>query len=236
MERNREPFPAPFFTNVYCNQDAEYVSLYGVSNAAIKCYNHAGAIQGVYNITAGYYPVKTFVSAGWLIAEEKAIASSAENLMLFYAGTGGVYEQASLPGPVTALYAQDNNDVFIFGNNSSGGGYIKLYNIPGSSFYSPSFSLSSYGQLLSAAQVNANTYLLSFSDGTIYQYTYNPVSITPFINGINASTVRYDSINVQLVTASGKTVNDYTYGSLPTLINSVTLSDSVRDLRILYNK
>lgn len=149
---------------------------------------------------------------------------------------GAAFNQASIPGPVTAIYGQDNNDVFIFGNNSSGGGYIKLYNIPGSTFYTPPFSLSSYGQLLSAAQINANTYLLSFSNGTIYQYTYNPVNITPYINGLTASTLRYDSISNQLITASGKTVNDYTYTGLPTLINSVTLSDSVRDIRILYNK
>ncbi len=230
------PSPEPFFTNVYCNQDAEYVSFYGASNATVKCYNHAGIIQGVYNVTAGYYPIKTFISAGWLFAEEKSISSSLENLALFYAGTGGSYVQAGLPGPVTAIYAQDNNDVFVFGNNSTGGGYIKQYNIPGNTFYSPAFSLSSYGQLLSAAQINENTYLISFGNGTIYQYTYNPVSITPLINGISASTVRYDSISNQLLTASGKIVSEYTYSGLPALINSVTLSDSVRDLRVLYNK
>lgn len=83
------PSPSPFFTNVYCNRDAEYVSFYSLANASIKCYNHAGAVQGVYNIVAGYYPIKTCILAGWLLAEEKAIASSSENLMIFYAGSGG---------------------------------------------------------------------------------------------------------------------------------------------------
>jgi len=226
---------SPYFTNVYCNNDAEFISYYNSASPAVKCYNHLGVLQSIYNVATGYYPVKTYLWAGWLLTEEKSLSSSQENLVTFYESTTAGYEQAVLPGPIMAMYGQDNNDIFVFGNNSSGGAYMQLYNLTTNLFYSP-VALPS-GQLLSAAQVNANTYLLSFSRGAIYQYTYNPNSIVSYINGITASTVRYDSIDNQVITASGKTVNAYNYTiSSATLVNSVTLSDSVRDVRILYNK
>ena len=230
--------PAPYFTNVYCNNDAEFISYYNVANGYVKCYNHEGAIQSVYNSDAGYYPVKTYLWDGLFFVEEKSISlSGGENLVAFYAATTAGRQQSTITGPIVQMYGYDNNDIFIFGNNSSGGGYIKLYNIPSSTFYSPSFSLSSYGQLLSAAQINANTYLISFSNGTIYQYSYSPVSIAPYINGITASIVRYDSINNQVIAAAGNIVNEYNYGAgVGTFVTSAALSDSVRDLRILYNK
>lgn len=228
--------PSPYFTNVYCNNDAEFISYYNTVNGYVKCYNHEGAFQGIYNSAAGYYPVKTYLFSGWLFEEEKSISSPVENLVILYEITGGGYNQTALRGPVTAMYDYDNNDIFIFGNNSSGGAYIKLYNIPGNTFYSPALSLGSYGQLLSAAQVNTNNYLLSFGNGGVYQYTYNPVGIVSYITGITASTVRYDSINNEVITASGNTVNEYAYNSLPVLVSSVTISDSVRDVQVLYNK
>ena len=230
------PSPSPYFTNVYCNNDAEFVSYYSAANPTIKCYNHAGAIQSVYNATVGYYPIKTCLLGSWLLAEEKCISSPLENLLIYYASSTVAYSQTTIPGPVVALYGQDDNDVYLFGNNTSGGAYIKLYSISNNTFYTPAISLNIYGQLLSAAQVNAGTYLLGFSNGSIYQYTNNPINLTALINGVTASTVRYDSISNQVITASGKIVSEYNYSGLPTLINSVTLSDSVRDLRVLYNK
>ncbi len=224
---------SPFFTNVYCNVDNEFVSYY---LGYIKCYNHRGVLQSVYNSLFGYYPIKTFLWSGWLFAEQKDISSSQEYLLSYYASTTASYQQALLAGPMVAMYGYDNNDLFVFGNTASSGAYMQLYNINTNLFFSP-VSLSAYGQLLSVAQVNENTYLLSFNNGTIYQYTYNPNSIVPYIGGTIASNVRYDSINNQVVTSAGNTVNAYNYGiSNATLVNSVILADSIRDIRVLYNK
>jgi hypothetical protein len=226
--------PTPYFTNVYCNNDAEYISYYNLGY--IKCFNHGGGIVSTFTIIPGNFPVKTFLWNGWLIAEEKSVSSNQESIWVYYNASTVSYQQKLLSGPVVAMYGYDNNDIFVFGNFNSGGAYLQLYNIQTNLFYSP-LSLPS-GQLQSVAQINTNTYLLSFSNGAgsaIYQYTYNSNSIGTYINGINASTIRYDSINNQVITSSGNTVNAYNYNSAAK-INSVTVSDSVRDVRILYNK
>lgn len=231
------PSPAPYFTNVYCNNDAEFISYSGSNQAQgyVNGYNHNGVIQETYQCEPGYYPLKTFLWSSLLFIEEKSISSTSENLKMVYETSGGGYNQTTIPGPLNAMYGFDNNNIFIIGNNSSGGGYIKLYNLPGSTFYTPAIPIAGYGNLLSSAQVNANTYLLGFSNGTIYQYTYNPVNMVPYIKGITASVIRYDSINNLVLAASGNTVNEYNYTNAG-LITSATVSDSIRDLRILYNK
>lgn len=233
------PSPIPYFTNVYCNNDVEFVSYYAnaAPNGYVKSYNHSGVLQAVYTMGQGYYPVKTFAWRGFLFAEEKNISSASDNLVIFYEASSAAYNQAVLPGPVTAIYGYDNNHIFIFGNNSSGTGYITLYSISGSTFYMPSFPLSGLGKLLSAAQVSPNNYLLSFSKGGIYQYSYNPSGITPYITNTTASVVRYDSINNQVLAASGNILNEYNYGiGSATFAASVTLPDSIRDVSVLYNK
>src|SRR6185312_4697943 len=52
------PSPTPYFTNVCCNNDAEFISYYAnnMPNGYVKCYNHLGALQSVFNATTGYYP------------------------------------------------------------------------------------------------------------------------------------------------------------------------------------
>jgi len=221
----------PYFTNIYCNNDAEYVSYH---LGYVKCYNHLGTLETIYNVNSGYYPVKTFAWAGWLFAEEKSIYSTSENLLTFYQASAAGAGQIVIQGPIVAMYGYDNNDIFVFGN-SSGGAYMQLYNIRTNLFYSPVTMPSA--KLLSVAQVNASTYLISFNNGTIYQYTYGQNGLFPYINGISASTLCYDNINNQIITATGNTINEYNYGiNSANLVASAIISDSIRDLSVLYNK
>jgi hypothetical protein len=229
------PSPTPYFTNVYCYNDAEFISYYNSAYGYVKCFNHSGSLQAVYNALSGYYPIKTFLWGGLLFIEEKSVSlSGGENLWTYYEGSISK-QYSAIPGSVVAMFGYDNNHIFIFGNNSTGLAYMQLYNFIGNIFYSP-ISLPS-AQLLSVAQVNANTYLISFSNGTIYQYTYNPNSIVSYINGITASTVRYDSINNEVLASTGNSINEYAYNAGSAILMATTaISDSVRDIRILYNK
>jgi len=224
--------PTPYFTNVYSYGDAAYLSLYG---GYIKYYNHQGAVQLSVSTGTQYYPIKTFVWNNYIFAEEKNLSSSAENLVLYFASSGMGYQQIVLLGPVIAMYGMDNNDVFVFGNQTSGGPYMEDYNVSGNIFYAP-YSLPS-AKLLSVVQLNSNQYLLGFNNSTIYQYTYNPVNFLTYISGVNASHMKYDAVNNQLIVTSNKTVQEYNCGiSSGTLVYSTSLPDSALDVQILFNK
>ncbi len=230
------PSPAPYFTNVYCNNDDELVSYYNSNYGYVKSFNHEGAIQAVYNSLSGYFPAKTLLWNGWLLAEEKSVSlTGEENLWTYYQSSTATYQQISITGPVIAMYGYDDTHILIFGNNNSGGAYLQLYNIQTNLFSSP-VSLPP-AQLLSTAQMGANTYLLGFNNGSIYQYTYSTNNIIPYLNGIMASNIAFDNINNEIIVSSGNMVSEYAYNSgFSSFLTSITLPDSVRDVRILYNK
>jgi hypothetical protein len=223
----------PYFTNIYSYSDAAYVSMYDGTNGYLKYFDHTGALQLQIAITAGYYPIKTFVWGNYIFTEEKSTSSNLENLVLLYQSTGVGYEQTSLPGSVVAMYGQDNDDVFIFGNQTSGGPYMMQYKISGNIFYSP-ISLPA-SKLLSVTQIDVNTYLLGFANNTVYYYTYNPNSLVTYISGVTATQLRYDVANNVVLVADGKNVNQYNYTNAA-LMYTAPLAGNVLDIQILYNK
>jgi len=224
---------APVFTNVYSYGNAAYVSFY--VGGYVKYFDHNGAQQMVVTTDLGYYPIKTCVWNNYLFVEEKSITSSTEDLVLYYASTGVGYQQCALPGPVIAMYGMDNNDLFIFGNQTSGAPYMEEYNISGNLFYAP-ISLPN-AKLLSVAQISSGSFLIGFNNGNVYQYTYNPSNFLTYISGVNASHIRYDAVNNQAVIASNNIVQEYNCGiSSATLAYSATMPDSVLDVQILFNK
>ncbi|MGP8216108.1 MAG: Ig-like domain-containing protein [Bacteroidia bacterium] len=222
--------PNPCFTNVYSYADAVYISEY---SGYIKYYNSSGVLESSITITSGYYPIKTSVWSNYLFAEEQSISSPARNFVLYNMPINQGFEQNSLPGPVVAMFGMDNNNLFVFGNQSSGGAYLQLFNISYNIFSSP-VTLPT-GNMLSATQINAQTYLMGFDNGIIYQYTYNPYSFAVCINGVTASRLQFDYADNEIIAASGENVYEYSYPSLK-LFHTANTQDSVLNVLILYNK
>jgi len=87
------------------------------------------------------------------------------------------------------------------------------------------------------AQISSGSFLIGFNNGNVYQYTYNPSNFLSYISGVNASHIRYDAVNNQAVIASNNIVQEYNCGvSSGTLAYSATMTDSVLDVQILFNK
>ena len=222
--------PVPFFTNTYSYGNAAYISLY---TGFVKYYDSHGVLQGLFNIAPGFYPIKTYAFNNYLFVEEKSISSSNTNLVLFYSPTATTIQQTVLPGPLVAMLYMDNTHIMVFGNKYSGGPYMEQYNITGNIFFTP-IPLPS-AKMLSADQVDNNTFIMSYTDGNIYQYTYSPNVINPIISGVIASHIRYDAVNNHVVTASSHYVKEYDYVS-GALVNSADITDSVLNVHILNNK
>lgn len=222
--------PAHYFTNVYSYGNAAYVSLFA---GFVKFYNSTGVLQMQINTDTAYYPVKTLVWNNFLFVEEKSISSPGDNLVVFYQASGMGYQQLALPsGSQVAMFGYDINDLLVAGNQSNGMPYLLQYNISANTFFAPVALPSS--RMLSAVQINSNTYLLSFADQTIYQYTWSPNAFSPFMSGVAASKLRYDAVNNEILAAAANTVKEYTYPGA-SLLYSASLGDSVLDIQILYN-
>jgi len=229
----------PSFTNVYSYGDAAYVSFYNnTGDGYINYYNHLGALQTHINDNTGFYPIKTFLWNGYLFVEEKDKISTSENLVLYYPQSGLGYQQIALPGPLVGMCGMDNDHVFVFGNTPTGSPYLRQYTISTNNIsYSP-YTLP-LAKLLSVAQLSSGTFLVGFNNGIINEYVFTPTLNTiQYISAVNATSMRYDAVNSQLVVGTGKVVQEYSCGPTSGTFIATTTSfpDSVTDVQILFNK
>lgn len=228
----------PCFTNVYSYGDAAYVSFYNVSgDGYVNYYNHLGLQQSHINDNTGYYPIKTLLWGNYLFVEEKNKTSNSENLVLYFSQSGLGYQQIALPGPLVWMCGMDNDHIFVFGNTATGSPYIMQYTISTNVFYSPYILPSA--KLLSAVQLSSGIFLAGFNNGIINEYIFTPsLNTIQYISGANATQIRYDAVNSELVVATGKIVQEYSCG--PTsgtfMASTTAFPDSVKDVQILFNK
>jgi hypothetical protein len=157
--------------------------------------------------------------------------------VLYYPQSGLGHQQAALPGPVVAMFGMDNDHIFVLGNLNTGLAYIVQYTISTNTFYSP-YTLPN-AKLLSAASLNNVEFLAGFNNGIINEYIYNPTLNTiQYISGVNATSMRYDAVNGQLVVAAGNLVQEYNCGATQGtfVASTIAFSGNVLDVQILFNK
>ncbi len=219
----------PYFTDVHVNGKNSYLSFY---DGRLKGYLVDGTIIMSASVQAGYYPRRIFKHDIYLAASIKEIISPARKLVLFNAATGAGYQETALSQDVVEMYTKDNDNMFCFGNDA-GQGKFEIYQLSSNAFWTPYTCPA--GSILSVAQVDANTYLIGHSNGTVYKYQYNINSLTTLIPGVTASCLRFDDVNLHVYVAEGVTVKRYLY-STGTLINTVNASGTVADLELLFNK
>jgi hypothetical protein len=222
---------APYFTG-YCSSDKNnYIARY---DGYIKGYDYSGNI--IYNAMAvtGYYAQHFCFNNNYMIAEEKD-KTAPDKYLVTYFSTGFGEQQIALTQNVVAFSALDISNVFVFGNDFSGQGVIQLFNQINNNLWNPyPYSLPA-GAILSVAQIDAITYLIGHSNGTIYKYNYQIGSLTPYLTGYTAVQLKYDDVNNEVVVVEANRVTTFDY---PTqlLHNSVVSAQPVLDVQLLYNR
>ena len=220
----------PYFTG-YCN---DYQNAYvGRYDGNIKGYNYAGGI--FYSATAlpGYYSQQMCFNDGYLIAEEKQIFGAIKKLVTYFP-TGSVEKNCALTQDVVAFCEVDESNVFVFGN-VGGQATIELFDRVNNNLWSPyPFPLAT-GSLLCALKVDADTYLLGHSNGTIYKYQYSVSSVTTFLAGYTAVKLKYDDVQNKLYVVEANKVTTFNMATLG-MVHTINSSETILDLHLLYNR
>ncbi|HVA97383.1 MAG TPA: Ig-like domain-containing protein [Bacteroidia bacterium] len=221
----------PYFEGIYNDDTLSYVPLY---NGQIKGYDNNGMQNFSAAADPNFYGTQLFKQNGKLFVEEKYITGSPINLVTFYCPFGANYQEALMPCDAVAICPKDYNDLLIFGNNASGQGVMEMFTINSNTFYSPQTLPS--GKILSAVAIDSDDWLIGCDNNTVYKYQYSNNSLTSFIPSIRAYHLLYDDVNNQIIVASKNTVSEYTYVTIPTLVNTVNTTDSIINIHLLFNK
>ncbi len=135
---------------------------------------------------------------------------------------------------VVEFCEKDYGNVFVFGN-VSGQGVIQLFDRINNHLWNPyNYSLDT-GSILSAVKIDANTYLIAHSNGTIYKYEFQTSSVTSYLTGYSAIKLKYDQLNNELYVVETNQISTFDY---PTAIfhHSVNSAETIVDVHLLYNR
>jgi hypothetical protein len=221
---------SPYYTSYYSEDKKNYLGFY---DERIRGYDNFGNPIYSANANAGYYVRKMIMSNGALIAEEKLKTSSTKILVSFYS-TGAPQFQTAITQDVVAFCEQKPDNVFVFGN-VAGQGVIQLYERSINNLRNPYNYTLPTGTILSAVKIDLDTYLIGYSNGTIYKYQYQSSSLTTYLTGYNAIQLKYDSLNNGIYIAETNRIINIDYPS-KALINSINSAEPIFDIALLYNR
>jgi hypothetical protein len=224
------PSSAPYYTGFRNDEQRSYIARY---DGAIRGYDRDGAGTFTASAISGYYARQLFINGDRLLAEEKDQTSSAKKLVVYF-NTGGQEKSCILPQDVVEFCEKDNTDIFVFGN-TAGQGVIQLYDRTNNNLWSPYPFPLAVGSILSALKLDADTYLIAHSNGTIYKYQYSINSLTTYLTGFTALKLKMDDVNGVLYVMEANKISTFAYPSLST-VNSITSAESILDIHLLYNR
>ncbi len=200
------------------------------ADGVIKACTWNGTISTSYNANNGYF-FRNFAFSGSKLYADQVDATGNSRIMGVYVGGGGAIQQTILSIDPIALLPRDETTVYVAGN-LAGQGKLLIYDYNMNGTWEP-IALPA-GKLLSVAEINANTLLLSMDNGNVYTFTYAPVGVLVW-NSVSAQQVRYDHAEGTVFTAEGSNVKRYDYPGT-NVIDQISLADSVRDIELWYNR
>ncbi|MGL5891151.1 MAG: hypothetical protein ACRC3B_14780, partial [Bacteroidia bacterium] len=181
----------------------------------------------------GMRPYKIARTGRYVVTAEHDAPAAQKQLAVYDALAGGALLQYPLALDVVAIVPKDSVSVFVYGN-IGGQGYIYLYDCFANTIWQP-YTLPAGTILLSACEVNSNTQLLSFANGTVSTFTMNPVGVIPWHTGTPAQVIRYDAVNNLVFAAEGSSVAIYNFSGAQ-LIQTVPAASAIIDLELWHNR
>jgi hypothetical protein len=220
----------PYFTGFYNDEQLNYVARY---DGGIYGYDKDGSsVYGSIALT-DYYAQHFCFNNDHLIAEEKDKTSATKALVTYYP-TGSAEKNCTLTQDVVAFCEKDASNVFVFGN-VAGQGVIQLFDRINNNLWNPYPFPLPMGAIGSAVKMNADTYLIGHSNGTIYKYQYTTASVTSYLTGYTAIQLKYDELNNTLYVVEANRISTFDY-TAASLIHTVTSSENIRGINFLYNR
>lgn len=220
----------PYFTGFFAKDNTCYLSLY---DEQIRGYDPQGAAIYHAKQIKGYFSRHMCLNGGQLITEEINKIKKDRKLVCYYA-TGVAKQSVALMQDVVSYCELDDTHVFVFGN-TSGQATLQLYDRIANNLWNPyPYALAS-GSLLSALKLDADTYLIAHSNGTIYKYVYSLSSITPYLTGYVAIQLLNDNVSNTLYVIEKNKISTFDLFNLQPL-RTIHSAENIREVNLVYNR
>lgn len=218
-----------FFTGVSATKNEVFVSYY---NRTIQSYLSGGIPKFSAQAFTSSYSDQTVVHNDELfISEQPEVSGTDIRLVAYYMSSGIEKQQMLLNEDVQSMFSFSENELVLF-NNVGGTGVIKVYDISQNSVWQP-FTLYS-GAIDDVTEISNGVYVV-VQNGNLSVVDRNNFSKLPYLSGIGANKVKYDSITNQLFVVRGSVLEVYDYSS-KTIITTYAHTDTIKEVAFWYNR
>jgi len=218
----------PSFLNLFFYNNLTYVSYY---DGRIRAFDMNGSVKFNSAQPVYYQPGALCANSKYVFAEAFYTGQSERRLVVINNPSGVARQEYNLDAEIATILSTGENEVMIFGNKN-GDGKIFSYHVVNNDaddlHTMPGITI--YGALM----IDADNYALATQNG-LYSFQVSNNNLIPVDVNRPSYGIEYDEVNGILFSASGKEVRQYAFPS-PQVMNTSMASDSVMDIRILYNK
>jgi len=220
--------PLPYFNAIYSDGHEVYVS---TRDALVNGYNISGGNTFRSAQFSNGYFTSMLRHKTWLMAVFEPFNSEFNKLVAFNYPGGTVFRSIPFKGTVAGMADYGEDGILLFINGESG-----------SAVYQYSFDLNTLitlkdfpqGNILDVTVPDTDNAFIASGDG-IYWYRPDIASVVRVLPDQSVADLVFDALSGSLFVASGKTVSRY---KVPSFVpdESFTMTDSITDIHLLYNK
>lgn len=220
----------PYFTGVLLGDDHKVYT--GYYDGRFKAFNNSGSASISGTANQSFYIQQAALLGNFYVTEQQSIPVGQVKIVLNWAVSGVQFQQATVNEDIKGIYQHSNNEMILLTNTSSNTGNVAFYYMNTGLIGHP-FSLS-IGKIEDCVEISSGLYLVAEGNNLTLINTNNYTTI-PYLAGVSANLLRYDSFSNELFIVNGNQLTIYDYSS-KTVKSIYAHSATIVDLDFWYNK
>lgn len=220
--------PLPYFTAVHCDNAEVFTATRG---AMIQGYTSSGNITFRSTGFENGYFTRIVHYKQWIAAVFERFNSDRSQLVLFNYPAGNVFRQTEFSGKAAALTGFSDNGLLVFVNGPDDSSIQQYSETQNSMVTLRTFP---FGTIRKVSMPEATNAFITAESG-VYWYRPESGSITSLIAEPNPAEVAWEPLTQQLFVSYGMQLSTFLLSDInhPELF---TLSDTIRDIHLLYTR
>ncbi|MGI8892606.1 MAG: hypothetical protein ACR2GN_04015, partial [Bacteroidia bacterium] len=217
--------------NISLHDDVIFVSY---DNELIKGFDNNKNIKFNANAGVSNYAVNVIKKHNIVLTEERSYPYIETKLTSYYFGSGAPIKSKGIGEIKVIKFFIKNDDQYVVIGNNNNQGKIFYYDFVINDLWQP-YQIPAGDSIFTAEYILTDHSILIQMTSGLYKFNLANNNLVPIQPGANYDVLKFDDVKSQLITASGNTINYYSYPQLQ-LIYSLNTSAPVKALEILYNR
>lgn len=193
-------------------------------------YRYDGSMIFNTTVEEGMEPSRLFKFNEFILADLQSKTGDNNFLSTYYQVTGAEKQRINIHFKVVEFFAIGNDNMLIIANENDTG-VLKIYDPPANILND---IINVPGIIICSVKLSETEFLIGTDNGN-FLLSLNPASLIPVFPGVVAYRFRFDPLNLNIYASGPNLINVISYPAL-TVQNTLTLTDSILNFHLIYNK